>query len=140
MATPTNLFQELKDLLTEFKGFLDTNVPVIKPAINALAALIPQINELITKLVDLMGKLKTEIDKLDVANIPGLDKVSEFTTQVKNLLTTAKGLLPAEAGTIDDILSVANVVSGLPSLDEIKTEIKNLIDAITAHLNSLKSA
>jgi len=140
MALPTNLFQELKDVLTEFKTFLDTNVPVIKPAINALAALIPQINQLIDKLIDLMGKLKAEIDKLDVKNIPGLDKVSEFTTKVKDLLTTTKNLLPAEAGTIDDVLAVANVVSGLPSLDQVKTEIKSLIDAITAHLTSLKSA
>lgn len=139
--TAQNLFQELKDVLTEFKTFLDQNVTVIKPAINALAALIPQINELITKLVDLMGKLKAEIQKLDVSQIPGLDKASEFTTKVTTLLTTTKSLLPAQAGTIDDVLSVAGVVAGLPALTgQIKTEIIALIDAITAHLSSLKSA
>ena len=29
----TNIFEELKDLLTEFKTFLDQNVPTIRPAI-----------------------------------------------------------------------------------------------------------
>ena len=134
-----NLFQELKDVLQDFKDFLDANVPIIKPAIQALASLIPQITELIDKLVDLMNKLKTEIQNLDVSSIPGLSEVSEFTTKVKAFLEAAKNLLPDEAATIDDVLSVADVVTGLPSLDEVKTEILTLLDAIVVHLNSLKA-
>lgn len=135
-----NLFQELKEVLEDFKKFLDDNVATIKPAVQALAGLIPQINELITKLVDLMGKLKAEIQKLDVSAIPGLAEASEFTTKIKAFLTAAKNLLPDEADTIDDVLGVADVVTGLPSLDEVKAEILSLIDAIVGHLNSLKSA
>lgn len=134
-----NLFQELKDVLQDFKEFLDANVPTIKPAIQALASLIPQITELIDKLVELMNKLKTEIQNLDVSAIPGLGEVSEFTTKVKSFLDSAKNLLPDETETIDDVLSVADVVTGLPSLDEVKTEILSLLDAIIAHLNSLKA-
>ncbi len=104
-----------------------------------MASLIPQITELIDKLVDLMNKLKTEIQNLDVSSIPGLDEVSEFTTKVKAFLDSAKNLLPDEADTIDDVLSVADVITGLPSLDEVKTEILSLLDAIVAHLNSLKA-
>lgn len=136
----TNLFEELKTALTDFKTFLDQNVGTIKPAINALASLIPQINELIDKLIDLMGQLKTEIQNLDVGNIPGLAEASEFTEKIKGLLTTTKSLLPEQAGTIDEVLEVANVVSGLPSLDAVKGEILALLDAINAHLASLKSA
>lgn len=139
MAAP-NLFEELKSALTDFKTFLDQNVGTIKPAINALASLIPQINELIDKLIDLMGRLKTEIQNLDVGNIPGLAQASEFTEKIKSLLTTTRNLLPEQAGTIDDVLGVANVVSGLPSLDAVKGEILSLLDAINAHLASLKSA
>ena len=134
-----NLFQELRDVLQDFKDFLDENVPTIKPAIQALASLIPQITELIDKLVDLMNKLKTEIQNLDVSAIPGLGEVSEFTTKVKSFLDSAKNLLPDETETIDDVMSVADVVTGLPSLDEVKTEILSLLDAIIAHLNSLKA-
>jgi hypothetical protein len=135
----TNLFEELKDVLQDFKDFLDTNVPVIKPAIQALASLIPQVTELIDKLVDLMNKLKTEVENLDVGAIPGLAEASEFTTKVKAFLEAAKTLLPDEADTIDDVLGVADVVTSLPSLDEVKTEILALIAAIVAHLNSLKA-
>lgn len=139
MAAP-NLFEELKSVLTEFKTFLDQNVGTIKPAINSIASFIPQINELIDKLVDLMGQLKTEIQNLDVGNIPGLAEASEFTGKITSLLTTTKSLLPDQAGTIDEVLEVANVVSGLPSLDAVKGEIIALLDAINAHLASLKSA
>lgn len=138
MAAP-NVFQELKDVLQELKTFLDTNVPVIKPAINALAAIVPQINDLINELISLLGKLKTEIQNLNVGAIPGLDKVSTFTASAKALLETTKKVLPNEAGTINDIIAAADVVTGLPSVDQLKTELLSLIDAIVAHLNSLKS-
>jgi hypothetical protein len=51
----------------------------------------------------------------------------------------AKALLPDNASDIDAVKDIANVVSGLPSIDEVKGEIIALIDAIVAHLNSLKS-
>ncbi len=141
MATPANLFQELKDVLTTFKQFLDTNVNTIKPAITALKAIVPQVTELLDKLVDLMGKLKTEINNLNPGAVGGgLTQVTQFTNSAKTLLETAKNLLPNEAATIDEILGVISVVSSLPSLDAIKTEIIQLIEAITGHLNTLKTA
>lgn len=133
-----NLFDELKAALTTFKDFLHTNVGVIKPAIQALKSLVPQVGELIGKLIDLMGKLKTEINNLNPNAVPGLDKVSEFTTGITTLLTTAKNLLPSEAGAIDEVLAVTGVVSSLPSLDAVKAEIIALLDAIIADLNQLK--
>ncbi|NJK51919.1 MAG: hypothetical protein HC936_02325 [Leptolyngbyaceae cyanobacterium SU_3_3] len=136
----TNLYEELKDVLQDFKTFLDSNVGTIKPAVQALGSIVPQINELINKLVDLMSKLKTEINNLNVGSIPGLGEVSTFTDKIKTFLNTAKNLLPSEADTIDDVLGVADVIGGLPSVDQVKGEVLALIDAIILHLNSLKAA
>ena len=133
-----NLFEELKAALTSFKQFLDANIATIKPAIQALKSIVPKVTELITKLIDLMGKLKTEITNLNPGVVGDLAKVTEFTNATKTLLTTAKDLLPNEAGTIDDVLGVVNVVSSLPSLDAVKAEIIALIDSIVANLNQLK--
>ena len=135
-----NLFQELNDVLQEFKTFLDDNVSTIAPAIQAIASLVPQVTELIDKLVDLMGKLRTEIDGLSVASIPGLEEATEFIDKIKAFLEAAKNLLPEEAGTIDDVLGVADVVGSLSGLDDVKTAILECIDAIVVHLNSLKPA
>ena len=133
-----NLFEELKAALTSFKQFLDANIATIKPAIQALKTIVPKVTELITKLIDLMGKLKTEITNLNPGVVGDLAKVTEFTNATKTLLTTAKDLLPNEAATIDDVLGVVNVVSSLPSLDAVKAEIIALIDSIVANLNQLK--
>ncbi len=133
-----NLFEQLKDVLQDFKDFLEDNISTIRPAIKALAGLIPQIGDLIDLLVGLMNDLKEEVQNLDLSGINNLDKVSEFTTKIGTFLDTTKDLLPEKAGTIDEIRSVVNVVTGLPSLDELKAEITGLIDAIVAHLNSLK--
>jgi hypothetical protein len=141
MPTPANLFEDLRNVLTTFKQFLDTNVNTIRPAITALKAIVPQITELLTKLVDLMGKLRTEINNLNPGDVgTGLTKVTEFTNAAKTLLETAKNLLPNEAATIDEILGVISVVSSLPSLDAVKAEILALIDAIIGHLDTLKTA
>lgn len=135
----TNLFDELKETLADFKQFLDDNVPTIKPAIQAIAGLIPQVNDLVDLLIELMNKLKTEIQNLDVSTIPGLDEVSSFTEKVKGLLDSARKLLPDDTAVIDEVSDVADVVTSLPSLDAVKNEIVTLIDAINAHLNSLKA-
>lgn len=140
-TTPANLFEELKTALTTFKQFLDSNVGTIKPAITALKSVVPQITEVLTKLIDLMGKLKTEINNLNLGSVgAGLAQVTQLTNGAKALLETAKNLLPNEAGTIDEVLGAINLVSSLPSLDAVKAEIIALIDAIVVHLNSLKSA
>ena len=139
-TTPASLFEDLKNALQEFKDFLDQNVNTIKPAVAALKSLVPQITELLEKLVELMGKLKTEINNLNVNAIPGLNDASQFTEMMKNFLNAMKTLLPDEADEIDSVLEVANLVTGLPSLDSVKAEILSLIDAITGHLNTLKTA
>jgi len=140
MPDPQNLYQELKNVLQQFKTFLDEKTPIIKPAIGPLnTALGGRLFELLDKLISLMNSLKTEINNLNVGAVPGLNEVSQFTTAVKTLLDTSKNLLPSEAGTIDDILSVVNVVSGLPTLDTVKADILGLINDIIGHLNNLKS-
>ncbi|WP_020669584.1 hypothetical protein [Amycolatopsis nigrescens] len=133
-----NLFEELKAVLADFKGFLDENVPVIKPAIQAIASLVPQVKDLIDLLIELVGKLKTAVNELDVGNIPGLETVSELTGKIPAFLEAAKKLLPNETSTIDAISDVTDVVTSLPGVDAIKEEIVALLDAITVHLNSLK--
>ena len=138
MPNPPNLFQELKNALSELKTFLDQNVNTIKPAINALAGLVPQIKDAINELIRLLGRVKQEVQNLNASAVPGLDKVTAFTAAARTLLTTAKSLLPNESGAIDTAVSALEVVNSLPSIDQLKTEIIQLIDAVIGHLNTLK--
>ncbi|HEY0017458.1 MAG TPA: hypothetical protein VGC13_14195 [Longimicrobium sp.] len=135
----TNLYQDLKTALEQFKTFLDANFTTIKPAIAALRTAVPQITQLLDKLIALMGQLKTEIENLNVGAIPGLAQVAQFTDGVKALLTTAENLLPAQKPAIDQVLAVVNVVSGLPTLDTVKADILALLQHITTKLTELKS-
>jgi hypothetical protein len=145
----TNLFKDLNDTLKEFDDFLDSDtVAKVAKVISALAALVPKINELVDKLIKLLGDLKTAIQKLDVKNIEGLEKAAEFTGKIKNLLTATKDLLPTllpakDASDIDseitEVLKLTDVVSSLPSLDDVKKEITDRIDKITAKLQTFKS-
>lgn len=135
----TNLYQDLKNALNDFKTFLTTNVAIIKPAIVALKPIIPQIGTLITSLITLMGQLKTEIQGLNVGSIQGLDKVAQFTNAAKVLLQTAETLLPDQKASIDQVLGTVNVVAGLPTLDTVKGDIIQLIDDVTAQLQTLNA-
>jgi ABC-type transporter Mla subunit MlaD len=135
-----NLYQDLKNALNEFKTFMDANTDKIKPAIQTLKAIIPQVGDLVQKLIDLMNKLKTGIQGLNVSNIQGLSQLSTFTTAAKTLLQTAENLLPDEKSSIDEVLGVVDVVSGLPSLDTVKQDILKSIDDIITDLNKLVTA
>jgi ABC-type transporter Mla subunit MlaD len=135
----SNLYQDLKNALTEFKTFLAANAAQIKPAIQALKSVVPQVGDLVTKLVELMTSIKTEIQNLDVSNVPGLTQLSAFTNAAKTLLTTAKSLVPDKEADINEVLSVVEVVSGLPTLDTVKQDIIKLLDDIIGLLNSLNA-
>jgi ABC-type transporter Mla subunit MlaD len=135
----TNLYQDLKNALNDFKTFLDGAVPTLKPAIQAAKAIFPPVGDLVGQLITLMNQLKTAVQNLNVSNIPGLSQLSTFTNAAKTLLTTAENLLPDQKPNIDSVLSVVNVVGSFPSLDTVKQDIVNLITAIIADLNSLNS-
>jgi hypothetical protein len=135
----SNLYQDLKNALNDFKTFLDTNVATIKPAIQALKSIVPKVGDLVTQLITLMNKLKTEIQNLNVSNVPGLSQLSGFTGAAQTLLQTAENLLPDDKSDIDAVLSVISVVNGLPSLDTVKQDILTLIDGIITDLNSLNA-
>lgn len=144
----TNLFEELKEVLGDFRTFLKDNVDLIRPAIVALASLLPQLDQLVDQLIGLVGSLKREIEDFDLASIGAeeLGKALEFVDQVTSFLTASKDLLPGEADAIDGVLSVANVAGSLPNLDDVKQEILDLLDqdggepGILQLLQSLKAA
>ena len=60
-------------------------------------------------------------------------------TQSVGSTRDCQGSTEGYVDSVDDILEVANVVAGLPSLDQVKAEILGLIDSIVIHLNSLKA-
>ena len=136
-----NLIEQLKKALNDFKTFLDGKKDIIKPAIAPLDGLTDgKVSKLITTLIKLLNDLKTEVGKLNPSLIPHLDDVTNFSASVKTLVEASKSLLPNETATINDVLTVVDVVSGLGSLTtEVKTAINGLIDGIIADLNFLKS-
>ncbi|MGE0883016.1 MAG: hypothetical protein AB7P14_05700 [Blastocatellales bacterium] len=136
-----NLFDDLKKALSDFKTFLDDKKTVIKPAIAPLNQLTGgRVTELLDKLIELLNKLKEEVTKLDPAQIPGLADVTTFTQSVKTLLETSKNLLPDQTSTINDVLSVVDVVGGLQGLTtQVKQEVLDLLQAIIGDLQFLKS-
>lgn len=137
----TNLYEELKDALQEFKDFLHPIVDQIRDAIQALASMIPGITDIIDLLIDLMNQIKAEIEKLDVNAIPGLSDVVNFTARITGFLDASADLLPdGSEGTVADIRSAMNVVGSLPSLEQLKQEILDLIDFLVTDLTSLKPA
>jgi hypothetical protein len=133
-----NLYGDLKKALDQFKTFLEANLATIKPAYQALRTIVPRIEDLVNGLLDLLAKIRAEINGLDVNAIPGLSEISTFTQSARTLLETAKSLLPDQKAAIDEILAITDVVAGLPSLDAVKQDILGLIDAITTDLENLK--
>ena len=51
---------------------------------------------------------------------------------------STKKLLPQEARTIRNTVAVADLVEGLPTLSEIRSDILALIDDVIVHLENLQ--
>lgn len=135
-----NLYQDLKDALQTFRDFLNPErVGLITEVYKALRGSIRQVEELLTKLIDLLGQVKTQIQNIDV-NIPGLSEMSGFVQSTRAFLQTTRKLLPEQAESIDAVLTATDVIGSLPSLDQVKTEVINLIDEIVGILTGIKNA
>ncbi|GAA1954040.1 hypothetical protein [Amycolatopsis minnesotensis] len=132
-----NLFEELKSVLTDFKGFLDDNINDIDKVFDTVAALVPQLKDLVGLLIDLIAKLKAAIEKLS-GELGDMTKILEMTKKLPAFLEIAKKVLPGEA-VVDDVAGAVDVVTSLPGVDAIKAEIFALLDKITIHLTTVKA-
>jgi len=56
--------EDTEEVVEKFKDFLDTETATIKPAITALKPLVPQIGDLLTKLIALLSQLKVAVTAL----------------------------------------------------------------------------
>jgi len=136
-----DLFQELKDVLEEFKDFLESDeVTAVKDVIKASADLLEEfgvpIVELIDSLVELLKKVKKEIQEFDLSDIEGLEEVAKFGEKIGNLANAIMALpFVEEDPTIKELAAGA---SSLDAFEDVKGEISGLIDTIVGHLNSLK--
>jgi ABC-type transporter Mla subunit MlaD len=134
-----NLYQDLRDALADLAAFLQDKADTIEPAIQTLASLVPQVNDLIDKPIALLESLKTEINRLS-GNIPdGVEDAFAFAARIKDMVATARALLPFDSEAVDDVADIADLISGLPTLDQLKTEILALIDTVKRLLTEMKS-
>ncbi len=139
-TTPESLYQDVKTQLTDFQGFLDANKNVVKTAVQAIRAVLPQVDDLLNKLIDLMKQIDTAIQNLDISRIPGVGQVTTFTQKITTLLQTVLNLVPSEADAINTVLGIAKVVGGLSDLGgTLKTDIHNAILAILGDLDFIKN-
>jgi hypothetical protein len=138
MADKT-IYEELRDVLKDFHDFLQAKIDDIKPPIRALAQAVSQVNDLINMPIELLAKLKTEIQEIDLGALDNIDEALAFAGKVKGFLESAKALLPDEAANIDRAINAANVVAGLPTFADVKNEIVQLIDDIAGLIGQLKA-
>jgi hypothetical protein len=134
----TNVYQELKDALSKFKDFMTTNLDIIKTALKAAAAFIPQVPGVIDQLVGLLNTLKAEIDKIDPSKLTGVAQISALTDGVAAILTATKAILPDQSSAIEGVTTALGVLKSVPSLTQIKTDIISLITDVTNLLTQVK--
>jgi len=63
------VYDDLKQVLQEFKDFLDTNKQSIRDAIGPLKSIVPQTGEALSALSGLLGSLTDKISGIDVGSI-----------------------------------------------------------------------
>lgn len=136
-----NVYEEIKNALTTVKNILDQGTNTIKPAVQALAGAVPEVNDLLGKLVTLLDKLKVAVNDLDAGAIGGhIQTVLNLVNASKALIEKAREALPeAEKPIATTALEVATVISSLPSFDQLKAEIVALIDAVKTSIQSLRA-
>ena len=136
----TNVYQDVHNALKDFNDFLTSNKAAIKATVATLAVAVPQIGDVITALVGLMGKIRKAVVDVDLSAVPPvLTDIKTMTTKATAVFTAAKALIPDSQSDIDKILDGIKVVDGVAALTaELKGLILGEIDEIVATLNFVK--
>lgn len=125
----TNIFEELDAALKDFRTFLETEgtVQIIKGTVQALAGFIPPLENLIVEIVGILMTVWTEIDDMDLGDIPEVDvpKVLAFTQKLDRALETSRALVPDTTG--DRIENVQEITTLMTSLPQLTEELKQSI-------------
>lgn len=135
-----NVFAELDSLLSEFRTFLNTDSTIqdIKTAVEALAQIVPPVADILDRLRTVFVVLRTEIQQIDITNIPAVDveQITEFAGRVRDTLETARSLVPSQGDTIDSVVESADLIASLPELTE---DLKNsILDSLDDIINLLE--
>ena len=137
---PLNIYDELRKQLKAVRDILEERKTDIQPAVQTLAKLVPEINEMIDELVKIIKMVKDTIMNLDTSIIP-IDKVRPFIEAANALLGTAEKLLPEDKE--EDLATarkVVNVVDTFPTPEQIKQQTEGLLNEVIDHLEDLKAA
>ncbi|MDQ4023919.1 MAG: hypothetical protein M3217_00290 [Actinomycetota bacterium] len=137
-----NLYEDLRTALQQFDTFVGTepNRTALKNAYGALAQLFPQLGPAVIDLEALLGRVREEINNLNLGAVPGLTQVTTLAQSVSTLLDSAKALVPEEEAAIDDINEALSVVGGLSGVtDQVKADIIAAIDSVLGHLAFIRS-
>lgn len=137
MDDAQNLFEELRAALQDFSNYIKSNKEQLKKAIKAFLAMIPKSERLIEQLVNVFEQLKVSINQINVDSIEGLKEATEFAGKLNNFLEATKPLIPDVTEEIDDVLETVKLITSMPSLEEIKSDITDLLGAIILDVKSL---
>src|SRR5215212_7162144 len=110
MADAT-IYEELRNVLKDFHDFLQAKINDIKGPIKALIQAVPQVGDLIDKPIELLAKLRAEIQNIDIGPLGNIDVALGFAAKLKGFLEAAKALLPDQAADIDRAINAADVVA-----------------------------
>jgi methyl-accepting chemotaxis protein len=135
-----NLYEQLKDALQTFKDFLETDeFAILKAALKKLQKFVPQITQMIDKIIELLQDLKAGIEAIDL-EIDDLDQTTatQLATEISDMLEAATPFLPDQSNTINSIVNTANVIASIPGLTEVRDDIIELINDIIDRMTDLK--
>jgi ABC-type transporter Mla subunit MlaD len=139
-----NLYEQLNDALQEFKSFLDKLVAtdefdILKTVLETLQGFVPQITQMIDKVIELLQDLKAGIAEIDLGNIPDLDTATKLSANITATLAAASPFLPGRHSEITTVVNTANVIASIPGLtEELRNKIIACIDVIIDRMTKLK--
>jgi hypothetical protein len=137
----SNALDQLKTALADIEDFLTNNGDKIKALVHAAADLFPPINTLIDILVELLDKLKTIVENLQLPQGADVAKtIQDISQKSGNLLAAIRAFLSkdddAEIKRVEDAI---RAVGSLADFDKVKTELLGAIKRVRDLLAGLKS-
>jgi hypothetical protein len=135
--TDAVVYEELKKNLELLRNFIINNEVALRSGLESMSTVVPQVRHLTGNMVSIMEQFRTTLDGVKSITYSDIELLMSFSGHLQSFLT-GNPLLPVEPEHRADLVSNAQLLSGLNSLASMREDLVQITEDIIFQVRGLR--
>ncbi|MBU1191528.1 MAG: hypothetical protein KKE76_07420 [Gammaproteobacteria bacterium] len=135
--TDAVVYEELKKNLELLRNFIINNEVALRSGLESMSTVVPQVRHLTGNMVSIMEQFRTTLDGVKSITYSDIELLMSFSGHLQGFLS-GNPLLPVEPEHRADLVSNAQLLSGLNSLASMREDLVQITEDIIFQVRGLR--